>query len=224
MAKHPLRQAIAREAARMLLRKEQHFLQKARMSAARHLSRRRVAAKNLPTQEEIQAEMYEMGQMLSGYAATPVDLWQIVEQLMSALAGVSLDPQRHPESDALYHSLQVYQLGIEQLPYDEEFLLACLVHNAGLVIDRCNPQRGLLQTLGPLITERTHFLLENRPAACDYLVTGQLAKSLRQSEHIEELLLLAQCDQQGRLPGRKVPTLEEALAYLQQLETSWDNL
>jgi len=223
-AQHPLRQSIAREAARMLLRNEQSSLKQARLLASRQLSRKRIAARDLPTQEEIQAKMYELAQMLTGTATAPVELWQVVRQLMLSLEGVSLDPERHPEGDALYHSLQVYQLGIDHLPYDEEFLLACLVHNAGLVLDRRNPQRALLQTLGPLITVRTRFLLEHRPAACDYLITGRLAKSIRQSEHFEELILLARCDREGRVPGREVPSLEAAMGYLQQLDSSWDNV
>jgi len=42
--------------------------------------------------------------------------------------GVEQPPQYHPEGDALYHSLQVFELAREARPYDEEFLLAALLH------------------------------------------------------------------------------------------------
>ena len=38
-------------------------------------------------------------------------------------------------SDALYHSLQVFELAREERPYDEEFLLAALLHDVGKAID-----------------------------------------------------------------------------------------
>ena len=42
-----------------------------------------------------------------------------------------------PEGDALYHSLQVFALASDRLPYDEEFLTAALLHDVGKAI---NPQ------------------------------------------------------------------------------------
>ena len=40
-------------------------------------------------------------------------------------------PEDHPEGDVLYHSLQVFELARQKLPYDEEFLLAALLHDVG---------------------------------------------------------------------------------------------
>ena len=42
-----------------------------------------------------------------------------------------LHPTIHPKGDALYHSLQVYDLACDEMPYDEEFLLAALLHDVG---------------------------------------------------------------------------------------------
>ena len=47
----------------------------------------------------------------------------------------------HPEGDVLYHSLQVFELARDELPYDEEFLLAALLHDVGKAIDPQRPRR-----------------------------------------------------------------------------------
>ena len=57
-----------------------------------------------------------------------VDRFRLYESLLLPLENVKQDPRYHPEGDALYHSLQVFQLAREALPYDEEFLTAALLH------------------------------------------------------------------------------------------------
>ena len=55
--------------------------------------------------------------------------------LLQPLEGVKQSPKHHPEGDALYHSLQVFELARDERPYDEEFLLAALLHDVGKAID-----------------------------------------------------------------------------------------
>lgn len=150
------------------------------------------------------------------------DLFPLLRILLERLGGIRLDPVRHPEGDALYHSLQVYALGLEARPWDEEFLLACLLHDVGLGIDRRDPDRAAVEALSGVLTERTCLLIARRREARDYLKTGRVSRSLRRSEHFDDLLLLAQCDQQGRIPGAPVPTVDEALDYIAGLEQAWD--
>lgn len=150
------------------------------------------------------------------------DAFAAFHLLLARLEGIALDPQRHPEGDALYHSLQVFELGKVELPYDEEFLLACLLHDVGLGLDRRRHTSAGVEALRGLVTERTLFLIEHRPAALEYLSTGRISRALRRSEHFEDLLLLARCDRDGRVPGAPVCELEEALDYIAGLATAWD--
>ncbi len=39
------------------------------------------------------------------------------------------------------------------------------------------------------------------------------------SEHREDLVLLREVDQAGRVPGAPVPTVDEAIAYLRELDS-----
>ena len=42
--------------------------------------------------------------------------------------------EHHPEGDVLYHLLQCYVLAVDELPYDEEFQLAALLHDVGKIV------------------------------------------------------------------------------------------
>ncbi len=150
------------------------------------------------------------------------DAFSVFEMLIEPLARVSLDPEYHPEGDALYHTLQVFELGLQERPYDEEFLLACLLHDAGLAINPRHPVLSVIDALGTLITERTRDLIELRPIAAEYLRTGQCPQRLRKSEEFEDAVLLAKLDRAGRVPGTRVRTLPAALDFIRQLATEWD--
>ena len=150
------------------------------------------------------------------------DAFPMMRMLLESLQQIKFDSRRHPEGDALYHSLQVFELGLAERPYDEEFLLACLLHDAGLGIDRRNPLAALHQALGGLITPRTWLLIEHLQDGIDYLATGKMRGSLKRSEHFDDLVLLAQCDLNGRVCGTTVSSAEEALDYIASLSTAWD--
>lgn len=122
----------------------------------------------------------------------------------------------------MYHSLQVFELGRAELPYDEEFLLACLLHDVGLAIDPRHAVSAAVSALEGLVTDRTLFLIEQRPAATHYLQTGICPKSLRKSESFEELILLVRCNRNGRVAGMPVCSLDEAFDYVAGLDSAWD--
>lgn len=230
-----LRHKIAAEAARLMLRGKFADVLSARRQAARWLIRGRVPVDELPTVAEIQQELYALAglERLSSQSAlfdddaadgplAPEELFAALKLLIEPLGKFRMDPELHPEGDALYHSLQVFELGRAALPYDEEFLLACLLHDVGLAIDPRHSVPAAVSALEGLVTDRTLFLIEHRPAATHYLQTGVCSKSLRKSPDFEELLLLARCNRNGRVPGAQVCSLDEALDYVAGLETAWD--
>jgi hypothetical protein len=48
--------------------------------------------------------------------------------------------------------------------------------------------------------------------------SGRERRSVEASEHFEDLKLLREVDNLGRVPGAPVDTVDEALAYLKSLE------
>jgi predicted nucleotidyltransferase len=152
-----------------------------------------------------------------------VDPYQVYRMLLLPLENVRQSPVHHPEGDVLYHLLQVFELARDHRPYDEEFLLAALLHDVGKGIDPSNHVEAALSALDGLITERTHFLIEQHMNAHDYRrgkLGARLRRVLEASPDLEDLLLLRQLDDEGRVPGAVVGTVDESLEYLKELERS----
>jgi len=148
------------------------------------------------------------------------DRFQVYEALLLPLEDVKQSPKYHPEGDALYHSLQVFQRACDELPYDEEFLLAALLHDVGKAIDPEQHVEAALEALQGFITPRTRWLIAHHMEAQAFLdgTLGARAKRrLRQSADFDELILLARCDRAGRQSGVETPEVEEALDYVRDL-------
>jgi hypothetical protein len=151
------------------------------------------------------------------------DPYPLFRMLLLALERVQQRPDFHPEGDALYHTLQVFELARDAKPYDEEFLLAALLHDVGKGIDPGDHVAAGLQALDGLITDRTRFLIEHHMLAHDYRAGTLSAKQtarLKASPDFDDLLLLSELDHAGREPGAMVGTVDEALDYLRELERS----
>ncbi len=150
-----------------------------------------------------------------------VDPYQMFRLLLVPLEEVKQSPKHHPEGDVLYHSLQVFELARDQRPYDEEFLLAALLHDLGKGIDPGDHVTAGLEALEGLITERTRFFIAHH---MDALRLKELPlkerQTLQASPDFDDLMLLRELDSRGRVPGVTVCTLDEALDYLKELERS----
>lgn len=149
-----------------------------------------------------------------------VDRFQIFEMLLLPLENVKQSPKYHPEGDALYHSLQVFDHACDALPYDEEFLLAALLHDIGKAIDPHDHVGAGIEALEGFITPRTKWLIEHHMDAQAFLdgtLGARARRRLQADESYEELLLLAECDRAGRQRGVEVPDVDDALRYIRDL-------
>jgi len=208
-----LRRQIAQEAARLIYQRSDLRRSDATQLAIRHLCPAEVHPRDVPDNSEICQQLdklYRANQSSAGQQR-----FERYLELLHPLADVKQSPEQHPEGDALYHSLQVFELAKQALPYDEELLTAALMHDVGKAIERRDPLPAGLKALDGLITLRTAWLIENLPAA-NQLAEGTLGvrarRRLESADDYDELVLLAECDRAG------VPDMEDAVAYLLELD------
>jgi hypothetical protein len=153
-----------------------------------------------------------------------IDRFELFRMLLAPLEEVKQNPIYHPEGDALYHSLQVFELARNAAAYDEEFLLAALLHDVGKSIDPADHVAAGIAALEGAITARTHTLIARHMEA-HALNDGSLGhrarERLRELEDFDDLMLLADLDKQGRRRGVQVCTIAEALDYLRSLDQQW---
>jgi len=149
-----------------------------------------------------------------------IDRFQVYRALLLPLETVKQSREYHPEGDALYHSLQVFELAREELPYDEEFLLAALLHDVGKAIDPYDHVSAALEALAEFITPRTTWLIEHHMeghALNDGTIGLRARHRLEESPDFEELQLLSRCDREGRVAGAQVSDVDEALEYIREM-------
>jgi predicted HD phosphohydrolase len=149
-----------------------------------------------------------------------VDVYELYRLLLLPLENVKQSATYHPEGDALYHSLQVFELAREARPWDQEFLLAALLHDVGKGIDRADHVAAGLAALEGAITDRTMFLIAHHMEAQAYRA-GELGARARRrmaaSEDFDDLMVLQELDQRGRRTGAVVCTVDEALDFIRSM-------
>jgi predicted HD phosphohydrolase len=236
-----LRRQIASQAARLLFSRRETDPVRAKVRAARQLTNGVVRSSDLPTNSEVRLETEQVAQEYQGGEAMrrlcdeldaiaepnteTVDRFQVYQSLLLPLEQVRENVQTHPEGDALYHSLQVFSLARDEIPYDEEFLLAALLHDVGKGIDRQDHVTAGLDALEGFITERTAWLIASHSqghAVLDGTIGVRARRRLEACESYDELMLLARCDRRGRKRGVPVPDVADALAYVRELDSCWE--
>ncbi|MCA9034652.1 MAG: HD domain-containing protein [Planctomycetaceae bacterium] len=149
-----------------------------------------------------------------------VDRFQVYRSLLLPLGSVMQGRKHHPEGDVLFHLLQCYELAIDRLPYDEEFLLAALLHDVGKGIDMDDHVEAGLQALEGFITDRTAWLIRHHMDVHlirDRTIGFRAHQRLKASPDYETLLLLGECDRGGRVPGADVADLEDVIDEIREL-------
>lgn len=242
MPNDTLRRQIVVEAARLFVHHEDDDYFRLIRKAARRVCGGRVPRADLPDPRELHAELqrvevrHEEGLSATPYLIDPllvhddrdnsesfepsVDRFSVYRALLLPLAQVRLNKTRHPERDALYHSLQVYVLGREELPYDEEFQTAALLHDVGKGIDPKDHIGAALDALDGFVTERTAWLIEHHGDAHrlrERTLGSRARRRLQATDDFETLERLADCDRRGRVIGMLVPDVEDALGELREL-------
>ena len=153
-------------------------------------------------------------------ADNAVDRFQVYRALLIPLETVMQDEHFHPEGDVLYHLLQTYVLARNELPYDEEFQLAALLHDVGKGLDKHDHVNAGLEALEGQISERTAWLIEHHMEVHqirDRTIGHRAHLRLKASPDYDDLLLLGQCDRAGRVCGAVVPEVDDALDELREL-------
>lgn len=153
-------------------------------------------------------------------AEAAVDRFQVYRSLLIPLETVMQDTHYHPEGDVLYHLLQTYVLARNELPYDEEFQLAALLHDIGKGLDPHDHVATGLEALEGHITDRTAWFIEHHMEVHqirDRSIGHRAHHRLLASSDYEELLLLGECDRKGRVCGAVVPEVDDALDELREL-------
>lgn len=216
----------------MIYAREETQYAQAKRRAVRQFTTADVSEADLPTNREIRQHLKAFDRAGPGEQEALVrggetdsaqgilDRFRTYELLLLPLENVMQSPEDHPEGDVLYHSLQVFELARQELPYDEEFLLAALLHDVGKALDRRNHVAAGLEALDGTIGPRTAWLIEHHVDALLLREGGLGVRSRRRleaSEDFDELTLLADCDRRGRQIGLRVPDVTEALGYLRDL-------
>ena len=233
MSNGKLRRQITFEAARLILIRQESEYYRAKMTAARRLGQRRVKYADLPTNREIREEIQSLARIGDAHPAgnghdehesldqnAHLDRFGVYRMLLVPLETVLQSPERHPEGDALYHSLQVFDLAHDALPYDEEFQIAALLHDVGKAIDPRDHVAAAIEALDGHITERTAWLILHHADAAA-LREGTLGirarRRLEAADDFDEIMLLRDCDLQGRRRGVPVPDVDDAIEHLRAM-------
>lgn len=221
-----LKRQITHQAAQLLVSGRETDYHQAKLAAGRHVCQGWVKPDLLPSDQELRDEIAVLARTSDAASlpsAAASDRFALFRSLLLPLETVQQKPEYHPEGDALYHSLQVFELALKAQPYDEEFLLAALLHDVGKGIDPKNHIEAALTALDGHITPRTAWLIENHSNA-GALRDGRLGlrarKRLEASEDFDDLMLLCDCDRGGRQPGAQVQEVDEVLAHLRELSQS----
>lgn len=131
--------------------------------------------------------------------------------LLVALDRIPQDPRYHPEGDALYHSLQVFQHARRE-SRDPALVAAALLHDVGKALRAGDHAVEGADLLEGLVAPRVVWLVRHH---LDLLHSpGATRRHLRGTVKLHDLELLRRWDLAGRSPRASVCSPEEAVNYL----------
>lgn len=129
------------------------------------------------------------------------------------LEHVEQNPTYHPEGNALYHSLQVFELSLK-LSRDPIIWTAALFHDVGKAIDGPSHAEIGADMLSGIFNENVCWLVKHH---LDLLThPAQTTRKLQNTSRLSQLRLLRQLDLAGRDPYCEVCSPEFAVHVIGQ--------
>ena len=128
--------------------------------------------------------------------------------LLQALDGVEQSLKYHPESDALYHSLQVFELALNNSD-DKQLWLAALLHDVGKSVDSKRHAVIGADMVRGVVDERVCWLIEHH---LDLLLNPAATRQrLQNTQQLADLTQLRNWDLGGRKTDAQVCSAKQAL-------------
>ena len=133
--------------------------------------------------------------------------------LLLDLEFVEQNPHYHPEGNALYHSLQVFQLSLKA-SNNPDIWAAALFHDVGKAIDGATHASIGAALLEGILNENIRWLIHHH---LDLLThPAKTKRRLQNSDKLKQLMLLRELDLKGRDPYCQVCSPEFAINHLLQ--------
>jgi hypothetical protein len=138
-------------------------------------------------------------------------MYDELRDMLYSLDGIAQNQQYHPEGDALYHSLQVFEHA-RRSTRDRVLLGAALLHDVGKALDGPTHDIEGADALDGLVSERLVWLVRHH---LDLLkAPGQTRRRLRGTTLLRDLELLRAWDLAGRSPTAHVGSVDDALRFV----------
>ncbi|MCB9755621.1 MAG: HD domain-containing protein [Myxococcales bacterium] len=131
--------------------------------------------------------------------------------LLTDLRGVMQDPRYHPERDALYHSLQTFQLA-HRATDDRQLWATALLHDVGKAFAPREHERAGARALEGLVAPRVVWLVEHHLDLLRH--PRRTRRRYRGDPRLRDLELLRRWDLGGRDPRARVLSPRAAIAIL----------
>jgi predicted HD phosphohydrolase len=136
-----------------------------------------------------------------------------LSDLLASLDGVRQSARYHPEGDALFHSLQAFDLA-RAASADRGLWAAALLHDVGKALGSADHAASGADLLEGLVAPRIVWLVRHHLDLLD--APAATKRRLRGTRALGELQLLRAWDVGGRKPDAHVSTIDDALAILFQ--------
>ncbi|GEM_PF-882890 len=141
-------------------------------------------------------------------------LEKYLQTRLISLHKISQNPRYHPEGDALYHSLQVFQLAYHSSA-DPQLWAAALLHDIGKAYTAgVNHAQVGAEALDGLLSSRIVWLIRHHLHLLR--MPRRTRRWLRNTPQLQELELLFRWDRQGRSSIAQVLTPQTAIHLLMQ--------